>query len=354
MTGRRAERLLNSLKARGLDGLIISSQANISYLTKTPGQDAYLLLSQKGGVYFTDSRYIGQIRRSLPLGIKLEKISSQFHKTIASACGNLRLKRVGFEERIMPYAEAMKIKASLSRGSEFLPCHSLVEGLRKIKEPREIVFIRQAAQIASAAISSIAALIRPGIREIELAGELERAIRYNGGTTSAFDIIVAFGSNSAFPHHTPSAKKLANNEVALIDAGAEFAGYKSDLTRVFFTGKISVLARRVYQAVLAAQAAAIRNIRPSLTTGKIDGCARAYLRRRGWGKYFAHSLGHGIGLEVHEEPRLRPKEETRLEPGMVITVEPAVYLPGKFGIRIEDMVLVTRKGCEVFSGSLHK
>jgi Xaa-Pro aminopeptidase len=354
MTNRRAEKLLNSLKLRGLDGLLISCAANISYLTKTPGQDTYLLVSQKGWVYFTDSRYLEQARRNLPAGIKLEKINSEFYKAIASACGSLRLKEVGFEERVMPYAEAVKIKEHLPEKSKFLPCHGIVEGLRKIKEPQEIVLIREAARITSAAISSITGLIRPGIREIELAGELERAIRYHGGIASAFDIICAFGSNSAFPHHIPSSRKLGDNQPVLIDAGAEFAGYKSDLTRVFFTGKINILARRVYQAVLYAQKAAIRNIRPSLAMGKIDSCARGFLQRKGWGRYFTHSLGHGIGLEVHEEPRLRPREETRLEPGMVVTIEPAVYLPGKFGIRLEDMVLVTKKGCEVLSGSLHK
>ena len=193
-----------------------------------------------------------------------------------------------------------------------------------------------------------------GRSELEIAAELERFIRYHGAQSASFDIIVASGINSSYPHHLTSPKKLKSGESLVIDMGVNYRGYKSDLTRVFFLGKITLLVRRIYDIVRNAQQKAIARIKPGSSIREVDEAARSYIAQKGYGRYFGHNLGHGIGLEVHEAPKISSRQEGRLKEGMVFTIEPGIYLPGKFGIRIEDLVLVTKKGCEVLSGSLDK
>ncbi len=204
------------------------------------------------------------------------------------------------------------------------------------------------------ALAYIKQFLVPGVKEVEIVAELERFIRYQGARASAFDIIVASGPNSSYPHHLSGERKFKDNEPVLIDLGVDYQGYKSDLTRVFFLGKINVLARKVYDIVLKAQELAIRRIRPGAEMAEIDRVARAYIAKKGYAKNFTHNLGHGFGLEVHEDPRISGNEASAVKPQMTFTVEPGIYLPGKFGIRIEDMILVTSKGCEVLSGSINK
>lgn len=351
----RLKNIRAKLEEEKLNGLIISSASNISYLTEFTSRDSYLLTSEKGNIYFTDSRYIQEAKEHLKKGFLLKEAKGySVFKLLAQACAELGLSRVGFEARHLPYAEYSKIQRYLSKKTSLKPMHSLVESLRELKEPREIAKIRKATQITIAALKFIRKLIRPGKKEIELAADLERFIRYHGATNSAFDIIVASGPNSSFPHHIPGERKIKDNDVVLIDIGASYLGYKSDLTRTFFLGKIDVLARKIYKIVLCAQEKAIAKIRPAQEIAEIDAASRRYIAREGYGGFFGHNLGHGIGLEVHEEPHISPKEKKLLQAGMVFTVEPAIYLPRKFGIRIEDTVLVTQKGCEVLSGALHK
>jgi Xaa-Pro aminopeptidase len=204
------------------------------------------------------------------------------------------------------------------------------------------------------ALEFIKDFISVGRTEIEIAAELERFIRYNGASRSAFDIIVASGQNSSFPHHLTSQKKIKNNEPVLIDIGVDYLGYKSDLTRVFFLGKINSCLKRIYDIVVEAQNRAIKKIKPGVNISSIDAAARQYIAHQGFGSYFGHNLGHGVGIEVHEKPYISDKENGVLVPGMVLTVEPAIYLPNRFGIRVEDEILVTQKRCEVLSGALNK
>jgi len=184
-----------------------------------------------------------------------------------------------------------------------------------------------------------------GMKEVEVVAELERFIRYRGAGNTAFEIIAASGANSAFAHHIPGARKLQDGECVLIDIGVDVRGYKSDLTRVFFLGKINSLTRRIFNIVRAAQQRAIARVKPGVKANRVDSASREFIVKLGYGKHFEHNLGHGVGLEVHEAPHISPRSQEVLRPGMVFTVEPAIYLPGKFGIRIEDMVLVTDKGC---------
>ena len=350
----RLKKILRRLVQENLDGLIVSIPANISYLTGFISSDAYLLVSKKENIYFTDSRYTEEVKPKLKSAATLQRINGSVFELIAGTVLDLGLKRVGFEERHMPYAEYKKIKEGFKSKSYLIPTHNLIETLRQVKEPGEIIKIRKALKITALTLRFIQGFIKPGMRELEVAGELERFIRYHGANEASFDTIVASGPNSAFPHHRPGERKIKKNEPLLIDAGVDYFGYKSDLTRVCFLDKINSLTRRIYGIVLKAQEKAIERIKPGEDIAVIDGLARKYIADKGYAKYFGHSLGHGIGLQTHEAPSVSGKNDGILLPGMVFTVEPAIYLPGRFGIRIEDMVLVTKKGCEVLSEFINK
>ena len=350
----RLKNIYPALKRRGLDALLVTSFANISYLVQAYCRDSYLLVSKKKNIYFTDSRYTEEARIFLKNNAQLKECNGSAFGNIAKLITGLKLKRVGFEERNLAFAEFSKIKECGRGKFDLIPTHSIVEDKRSIKEPQEISRLQKAADITALALGYIRQYLVPGIKEIEIVAELERFIRYQGAEAAAFDIIVAGGPNSSRPHHISGGRKLKDNEPVLIDLGVDYQGYKSDLTRVFFLGKINVLARKVYDIVLGAQELAIKRIRPGAEMAEIDRVARAYIAKKGYGKYFTHNLGHGFGLEVHEDPRISGNEASAVKPGMTFTIEPGIYLPGKFGIRIEDMVLVTRKGCEVLSGSVHK
>ena len=343
-----------ALKKKNLDGLIVSSEANISYLTGYTCREAYLVISQKKNIYLTDSRYIEEMKKNLPDSFTLKKINGSVFTLIAKTCQGLKLKRVGFEERYLAFGEYQRVKQGLPTGISLISTHSIIEGLREIKTAREIEKIKKAIQITVKALNFIKGFLSVGKREIEVAGELEKFIRYQGASSSAFEIIIASGPNSSYPHHITSQRKLKNHEPVLIDLGVTYKGYKSDLTRVFFLGKITPVIRRVYEIVLEANNRAIQGIRPGVKISKIDYFARHYITQKGYGGFFTHNLGHGIGQEVHEEPHISAREDSLLKPGQIFTIEPAIYLPGKFGIRLEDMVLVTKKGVSNLSGTLHK
>jgi len=349
----RIKRIYPRLERDNLDALILSLPANISYLAQYPCRDAYLLVSKKENIYFTDSRYLEEARNNLR-GFTLQKIKGSVFKIIAESCEKLRLKRVGFEERSLPFAEYAQIRRELNKTIGLVPTHNIVEEFRQIKDREELRNIREAIRITAEALEFTAKFISPGKKEIEVAGEIERFIRYAGAYGPAFEIIVASGPNSSFPHHLTSARKIRNNEAVLVDIGVDYSGYKSDLTRVFFLGKIDTLNTKVYQIVKEAQARAIAEIKPDTSVGAIDNAARQYIARRGYKEFFGHSLGHGLGLEIHEDPHINSRDKNSVEEGMTFTVEPGIYIPDRFGIRIEDIVLVTSQGCEVLSGAINK
>ncbi len=349
----RLKNVYSQLKQRGLDGLLVSLPANISYLTESLSRDSYLLVSEKESIYFTDSRYTEEARGFLKDKIKLKECNGSVFKRIAEASLGLGLKRLGFEERYLPFAEFNKIKEFVGDRLELIPTHSIVEDRRQVKDAREIEKLKQATQITALVFEHIKKFIACGVKEIEIVAEFERFIRYHGCNASAFDIIVASGPNSSQPHHLSGQRRLRDDESVLIDFGVDYQGYKSDLTRVLFLGKIKVLVRKVYDIVLKAQELAIKRVRPGAEMAAIDKVAREYIASKGYAGYFTHNLGHGLGLEVHEDPRISGNEASALKPGMVFTIEPGIYLPGKFGIRIEDMILVTHKGCEVLSGAIN-
>ncbi len=351
----RLQKILKIVKGQRLDALILFSPANISYLTRYRSRDSYLIVSSSGVFYLTDSRYTQEARRVLEPGIKVVQISKEGAlKTIAALCRRERIRIAGFEGRYIAFTVYKTLEAVCLDYTRLISVQGLVEGLRLVKDGTEVKKIEEATRVACEAMRFIAPLVTPGKSELELAAEIEHFIRYRGASNASFDIIVGSGPNSSFPHHVTGYRRIREGEPVLIDMGADIDGYKSDLTRVFFSGKINPLVRRVYDIVRTAQGMAIRAIKPGVNTAKIDKIARKYLKRYGYDRLFVHNLGHGVGLEIHEAPSLSGRSEDILRAGMVITVEPGVYFPGKFGIRIEDMVLVTQKGCRVLSTDLDK
>lgn len=350
----RLRNILLKLEKEGLDALLVTHPANISYLTKFPSRDSFFLASKKANLYITDSRYIEEAKLRVQKPVIVKRLDTPLSELIADICLNYGYRRVGFEEGRISFSEHKKIISALGKKTKFIPASSLIEVLREVKEPGEIKEIKKAINITAAAFKFIKGLLSTGKREIELVGELERFIRYRGAGNCAFDIIVASGPNSSYPHHTPSQNRIKANEPVLIDMGVDYRGYKTDLTRVYFLGKINACVRKIYDIVLEAQDRAIRLIKPGVLTGEIDSAARQYITQKGYGGFFGHNLGHGVGLEVHEGPSISSRRSKPLRPGMIFTLEPAIYLPNRFGIRLEDMVLVTRKGCEVLSGAVNK
>ena len=350
----RIQRIYTKLSRQNLDGLIISSAANISYLTNYASRDSYFLISKKSNIYITDSRYTQEAKTNLKEFAQVKKINGSVSRIIALACIGLGLKRIGFEERHISFYGYKKIEREFDNRTALIPTYGLIEEFRQIKTTEELEKIRKAIQITIKAFKFIKGFISCGQKEIEVAAEVGRFIRFNGASNEAFDIIVASGPNSSFPHHMTSQRKIQNNEHVLVDLGVDYLGYKSDLTRVFFLGKIDPVVKKICDIVRKAQDKAIKGIKPAVHISKIDAAARQCIAQEGYGGFFGHSLGHGAGLEVHEEPRISGKAKGILKPGMVFTIEPAIYVPNKFGIRLEDMVVVTKKGCKVLSGSLNK
>ena len=348
----RIARFLSQARASA-DAVLVSNSANVSYLTGYQSRDSYLLAGAGKAWYLTDGRYAAEARRHLK-GVQVVLLKGQLFKEVSALCSRLRLRRIGFEEKHVSYAAFQRFKQALGANQELAPIGPLVEQLRQVKDKNEVAQIRRATDLACEALSYIGGQLEPGLTELEVSGEIERFIRSRGASGSSFEIIVASGPNSSYAHHLTGTRRFKPGDAVMIDMGVDLNGYKSDLTRVFFIGKINLLAQKLYSIVLTAQRKAIAAIRPGIAVSRIDRAAREYIASKGYGKNFVHSLGHGIGLAVHEEPGISASSQKVLEPGMVFTVEPAIYLPGRCGIRIEDMVLVTDKKCEVLSGSLNK
>jgi len=355
----RWENLYKKLEDLKLDGLFVSHQTNITYLTNFNSRDSYLLIklssniNKKASVFFiTDFRYWQEVRQNLK-GLSFEKLNGSIFKKIVNLSKLLKIKRLGFEAKYLSYAEYEKIREDLSLDTELVPTYDLIDSLREIKSDIEIQKIKKATEINIEAFRYARKIIKKGLSEKEIARKLEDFIKRKGAKP-AFETIVAVGPNSSFPHHISGDYKIRDSEIILIDMGVDFQGYKSDLTRVFFLGKIPHIIRKIKEIVIKAQELALETLTSKISISKIDKTARDYIKKNGYGKFFGHALGHGIGLEVHEEPYISLKNKNMIENGMVFTVEPAIYLPGKFGIRVEDMVWFNKGKPEVLSATLDK
>jgi len=344
---KRIKKLIGLFEENRIDAFLVTKDTNSTYLTNFPSEDSWLLVSPKRNHYITDGRYVLAAREGLK-GITVKPYSKSIGVALFDSIKTLNIKRLGFDERHLSLFAFRRLQHYCPTDVELVACNELVEQLRVIKDKGEIDLIKKAISLNQKAFGFIKENLKPGITEKELLFKTEQYVKGNGATFS-FDPIMASGPNSCYPHAKVTDRKIRNNEPVLVDMGIDIKGYKSDLTRMFFLGKITPLFQKTYEAVDMARKVAIEKIRPCIEASEIDKQARKYLSKRKLGKYFQHSLGHGVGLEIHEAPQVSTKSTVVLKENMVLTVEPAVYLPSKFGIRIEDMVLVTKTGCKVLS-----
>ena len=332
-----------------LDAILVAFLPNVRYLTGYTGSNGLLLLFSTGeATFFTDPRY--RIAAAAEVNCRIKVSTGAILSDVVALAARKRIRRLGFEKARLGYEQYEFLKSKLPARCELEPLAGLIETQRMVKSESEIALIRHSVDANSKAFEAALRAIRPGrTRESDLAAEIDFRMRKLGAERPAFETIVACGPRSALPHARPSSRILGQNELLLIDMGATLAGYASDMTRIVVLGRSSARIKRIYGAVLEAQLAAIDAVRPGVTAARVDREARQTLKRKGLDKAFVHSTGHGLGLEIHEPPRLGKKDKTRLQEGMAITIEPGVYLEGFGGVRIEDTVVVTETGCEVLT-----
>lgn len=345
----RVKALQARLKKQKVDALLVTNPRDIRYLTGFIGDDSWALVPTKGGTVtvLSDFRFDEQIAREAPhVAVRMRKTS--LGDELAELRHKLHLKRINVQPDYMTLAQHETLADKLGKKR----LRSKPDGLirqRSVKDATEVTAIRRSLVIQQEAFRRIIHRLQPGPTEAAVAAELEMEMRMLGADGTSFPSIVAFGANASLPHAIPGQRRAKAGEVLLFDWGSKFGGYCSDLTRVVAIGKMSAQMREVYQVVLEAQMAAIAAIAPGKSLKAIDKIARDVITKAGYGEQFGHSLGHGLGLDIHEQPNLSPRSQGELEPGHVVTVEPGIYLPGVGGVRIEDDVLVTARGHEVLS-----
>jgi Xaa-Pro aminopeptidase len=359
----RQQSARKAMKELKLDGLLLTHPPDLAYLTNFTGDDSVGLITDKDFHLATDFRYQEQAEMEaawLKMHIRDAKMSDILAKVLATT----KVKRVGFEANFTTVGQidalqiALKGKGGAGIGSpvnvELVPLDNVMVNLRKVKDDHEIDLVRKSIGVAEEAFEAIRSELKPGQTENYLAGLLGFELRSRGASDSSFPVIVATGSNSSLPHYRPQETLVQRDQPLLIDWGALYKGYCSDLTRTMMLGRVSATMKKIYQVVLQAQKEAIAFLRPGVTTLQADRVARNVIEKAGFAKEFGHGLGHGIGREIHELPTLRKTGgEEELRPGMIVTVEPGIYIPGEGGVRIEDDVLITHSGREVLS-SLEK
>jgi Xaa-Pro aminopeptidase len=345
----RRANLRKLVRKEGAEALLVTSFTNVTYLTGFTGDDSYLLVGPKDTILISDPRYTTQLEEECPdVTHHIRPPGRSMLDSVADAVAAAKVSKLAVEADSMSVALFGQISGKLSRAS-LLQAAGLVEALRVIKDKQEIEEICLAARYAEKAFAILRATLRPERTEKEVAAELEYQLRLLGAAGCSFPPIIAVGARAALPHARPTEQKIGAADFVLVDWGATARQYKSDLTRVLVTGKISPKLQRVYNVVLDAQEQAIAAVRPGMTGREVDAVARGVIKDAGFGKQFGHGLGHGLGLDIHEAPRLAAAAEQVLQPGMVVTVEPGIYLPGWGGVRIEDDILVTKDGCEVLT-----
>lgn len=346
----KLEKLRAAIKNYSVDALLITNNFNIRYMTGFTGTSGVAFVTQEEALFITDFRYVEQAEKEVaPNGFRVVKHDGIIPKEVSKQVELHNVKSVAFEKDAMVYALYEQYKQALN--VDFVPVSGVIEKIRLIKTPEEINIIKVACEIADQAFSHILTFIKPGITELDVSNELEFFMRKQGATSSSFDIIVASGLRSALPHGVATSKVIEKGDFVTLDFGALYNGYISDITRTIAVGQPSDKLVEMYNVVLESQKLAVDKVGPNMTGIEADAIARDYLKSKGYGEAFGHSTGHGIGLEVHEGPGLSFRSETVLEPNMVVTIEPGVYLPGIGGVRIEDDIVITKAGNEVLTHS---
>lgn len=344
----KLQRLRSSFEKLGIDGMLITSTFNRRYMSNFTGSAGVVLISVDQAQFITDFRYIEQATAQCE-GYEIVKHAGSIPDEVAAQVKKLGIKKLGFEQDYLTFS-AFKTYENVVQ-SELVPVSGEIEKLRLIKTDSEIKILKVAADIADAAFKHMVEYIRPGLTEMEVSNELEFFMRKAGATSSSFDTIVASGYRGALPHGVASDKIIEKGEMITLDYGAYYKGYVSDITRTLAVGEPDEKLKEIYDIVLQAQMRGMDGIKPGMSGKEADALTRDYITEKGYGEYFGHSTGHGIGLEVHEGPSLASKSEIILEPGMVVTVEPGIYIPGLGGVRIEDDTLITSDHNETLTHS---
>jgi Xaa-Pro aminopeptidase len=355
----RMQAVRAAMKELKLDGLLLTHPPDLAYLTNFTGDDSVGLITAKDFFLATDFRYEEQAEAEAGW-LKVHLREAKMSDTLAKVLSDSKAKRVGFEANFTTVGQvdalvtALRGKDGAGIGSpvavELVPLDNVMVNIRKVKDDHEIDLVRKSVGVAEEAFDAIRSEIKVGQSENYLAGLLQFEMRSRGASGSSFPVIVAAGANSSLPHYRPQETLVRADQPLLFDWGAVYKGYCSDLTRTFMVGRVSAKMKSIYQVVLEAQLAAIAFLRPGVTTTQADMVARDVITKAGFGKEFGHGLGHGIGREIHELPSMRKiGGEDELRPGMIVTVEPGIYLAGEGGVRIEDDILITHSGCEVLS-----
>jgi Xaa-Pro aminopeptidase len=345
----RLRRVQAVIAERRLHALLVSHLPNIRYLCGFTGSSGVLVITGRDKVLFTDGRYTEQAKQE----VKSARVKIGKKSALSAAAEwlqkNPSLARIGIEAAHMTVADRTLLAKEVGQSATLVAAPPIVEPLRMIKDSEEIAAIRVACQLGVKLFGTLTKSLRPGVAESHAAGELEFAARQAGVEQMAFPTIVSGGERSALPHGRASSTSVPSRGFVVCDFGVILAGYCSDMTRTVHVGRSQPEARSAYEAVREAQQTALDTVKPGATAGEVDQAARKLLYNRGLGKFFTHSTGHGLGLEIHEAPKIAAAQKEVLRPGMVITVEPGVYLPGKWGVRIEDTVVVTETGCEILT-----
>jgi Xaa-Pro aminopeptidase len=348
----RQKTVRDGMKELGIDGLLLTHPPDLAFLTNFTGDDSIGLVTEKDIHLVTDFRYKEQAEMEAGW-LKVTMREGKMGEALAKAIAGAKVKKVGFEANYATVGQIDALQTELKKAKsavQLVPLEDVMVNIRKVKDDHEIDLIRKSVGVAEEAFNAIRDEIKVGQTENYLAGLLVFELRSRGASNSSFPVIVAAGANSSLPHYRPAETLVQRDQPLLIDWGALYKGYCSDLTRTLMVGRVSPKMKQIYKVVLEAQQAAIKFLRPGVTTKQADRVARDVIDDAGFKDEFGHGLGHGIGREIHELPTMRKTGgEEELRPGMIVTVEPGIYLPGEGGVRIEDDVLITHSGCEVLS-----
>lgn len=348
----RENKLREHLATTRFDAFLVSHLPNIRYLCGFTGSAGLLLVQDSGSVFFTDVRYDTQAHqevKSAKVVIARKAPLAALAEFVGKGRKRAHARIIGIESEHFTLSDKKRLGQLTPSGVRWKDAPSIVERFRMVKDDEEIGLIRNAVQLGAEIFQRGVGVLRAGVKEVDVAAEMELAARRGGADGMSFDTIIASGARSALPHGRASTQPIARGAFVVCDFGVILSGYCSDQTRTVWVGSVTEDARRPYEAVREAQQAAIDAVRPGIAVGEVDAAARKVLRKAGLGRYFTHSTGHGVGLEIHESPRVANGQGEVLQPGMVITIEPGVYFPGKWGVRIEDMVAVTAGGYEVLT-----
>lgn len=344
----KLERFRTEMEKAQVDGFLITSTYNRRYMTNFTGSSGVVLISQTEAKLITDFRYVEQAGKQAE-GFEIVQHQGLITEEVANQAKAMGINKLGFEQDHITFALFKVYEAAFA--GVLMPISGMIEKIRLIKTPSEIKILKEAAEIADAAFMHIVQYIKPGLTELTVSNELEFFMRKQGAASSSFDTIVASGHRGALPHGVASDKVIEKGELVTLDYGAYYNGYVSDITRTVAVGVPSDELKGIYDIVLEAQLRGMAGIKPGMLGKEADALTRNFITEKGYGEYFGHSTGHGIGLEVHEGPALSVRSDTILEPGMAVTVEPGIYVPGVGGVRIEDDTIITIEGNESLTHS---